>query len=658
MSGNRLRGFCENVIIGGSSSNNGRPLMRSFCRILASCLVLVACGDDDGGTNDNNDNQNNTNQPVCGNGAVETGEECDDGAGNSDTAPNACRTGCREAYCGDGVTDAGEDCDDGDDGTNQADACPNTCLAPVCGDGHLWVGHEVCDDGNTADGDDCRGDCGQDLSDCGNGSPDPGEACDDGAQNSDEIPNACRKNCQTPTCGDGVHDDEAPYNEACDNGAANSDVTPDACRTDCTLPSCGDDVADSDDSCDGTDLGGRTCQDYGYVDPAGLVCLAGCDGWDEAGCAAICGNGVAEPGEACDGSELFGVTCDASGYAGGGTPSCVSCGTIVLSTCCQDADGDGRGTSCDQGLDECEDDENNWTATGCASCVDVDGDGLGVDCDLGEDCDDDATGIVVPCQVNGCPEGWAYIPAGDFEMGCDSGDACWDGQTNESPRHTVTLTAYCLEKTEVSVGAYRACVDAGVCTGTPTDTGGWYNWSVAVGSREEHPINGINWSESREYCQSWLGGDLPTEAQWEKGARGGPGDTRKYPWGAIPEPDCTRCNFDVNGGTSGVGCSSVTVGPGTWEAGHLTGPGGNSPYGLKDMAGNVWEWVQDWYAADFYDNCPIGCTDPLNTSSAGYRVIRGGSFYGSAASLRVVRRRSDGPSNRGNLIGFRCGRTP
>jgi formylglycine-generating enzyme required for sulfatase activity len=249
--------------------------------------------------------------------------------------------------------------------------------------------------------------------------------------------------------------------------------------------------------------------------------------------------------------------------------------------------------------------------------------------------------------------GWAYIPAGNFEMGCNSGELDGTCLTNEQPRHTVTMTAYCMELTEVSVGAYRACKNAGVCTGTPTASGGSYNWTAAPDAREAHPINGINWSESREYCQSWMGGDLPSEAQWEKAARGGPGDTRKYPWGSTPEPDCTRANGYFNS----TYCNA-TYPPYTWPVGYLTTTSGDSPYGLKDMSGNVWEWVQDYYLDTFYQQCSSGCTDPLNTGSASHRVLRGGCYHRDPSSLRVVRRGIIDPTDRDNAIGFRCRRTP
>ncbi|MFC1482271.1 formylglycine-generating enzyme family protein, partial [Myxococcota bacterium] len=164
------------------------------------------------------------------------------------------------------------------------------------------------------------------------------------------------------------------------------------------------------------------------------------------------------------------------------------------------------------------------------NCEDGDGDGYGAGCFLGEDCDDSASGIVGPCQPNGCPQGWILVAAGDFWMGCNEGELDGTCRTEEQPRHQVTLSAYCIEETEVSVGAYRECHDAGVCTGTPTETVSdpWCNWSAGAGPLENHPINCINFAESQEYCQAWLGGDLPTEAEWEKSARGSYPDQRSY----------------------------------------------------------------------------------------------------------------------------------
>ena len=503
------------------------------------------------------------------------------------------------AFCGNGVVEGNEACDMGAANSDTTpNACRTSCELASCGDGVVDTG-EACDAGS-ANSDTtpnaCRTSC--EVASCGDGVVDTGEACDAGASNSDITPNACRTSCELASCGDGVVD----TGEACDAGAANSDITPDACRTTCEVASCGDGVVDTGEACDAGSSNSDITPD---------ACRTSCE-------VASCGDGVVDTGELCDGAYQGSVTCDDLGHPGGGSPSCATgCGAVEPTTCCQDSDGDG------------------W----------------GANCDLGADCDDAVLGITGACQANGCPQGWAYIPAGDFEMGCNAGELDGTCRTEEQPRHTVTMTAYCMEVTEVSVAAYRACKVAGVCTGTPWPSGGVYNWTATPGAREAHPINGITWDESRQYCQAWLGGDLPSEAQWEKAARGGPGDTRKYPWGATPEPDCTRAN-----GYFGSRCNTTV--PYTWPVGNLTTTAGDSPYGLKDMSGNVWEWVQDYYSGTFYQQCTSGCTDPLNTVSAANRAIRGGSYGDDATNLRVVGRNDVGPTHRDALLGFRCRRTP
>jgi hypothetical protein len=135
--------------------------------------------------------------PFCGNGHLDPGEQCDQGASNSDTAPGACRTSCKNAACGDGVTDPGEQCDQG---TSNSDTAPGACRTG------------------------CKN------ASCGDGITDPGEECDDGASNSDSAPGACRTSCKGAACGDGVVDP----GEQCDNGTANGPNAP--CGTTCVPP--------------------------------------------------------------------------------------------------------------------------------------------------------------------------------------------------------------------------------------------------------------------------------------------------------------------------------------------------------------------------------------------------------------------------------------
>lgn len=193
--------------------------------------------------------------------------------------------------CGDGYIDDGEECDDGaDNSDNTSDACRRTCVLPWCGDGVL-DDQEVCDDGNTASGDGCSDACQVEESFCGDGQQDPGEECDHGESNSDEVANACRLDCSLPSCGDGVIDND----EICDDPAGNSDTEPDACRIGCTLPFCGDEVADTNEDCDASDLGGATCESLGSTGGT-LACNTDTCTHDTSGCEE-CGNDICEPGE-------------------------------------------------------------------------------------------------------------------------------------------------------------------------------------------------------------------------------------------------------------------------------------------------------------------------------------------------------------------------
>jgi formylglycine-generating enzyme required for sulfatase activity len=593
----------------------------------------------------------------CGNGVREAalGEACDGAELGGATCVSlglpggtlACGADCRydlgeceaPATCGDGEIDLGELCDGANLGSQTCATagyhggtlgCTAQCRLNLsgctnCGNGVKDAG-EVCDGaavgtatcvsqgyyGGTLG---CNVTCSALVTTgcsgrCGDGTVNGTEVCDDGVNSGGY--NGCLPGCSGlgPRCGDGVINGT----EVCDDGVNSGGYN--GCMPGCSAlgPRCGDGVINGSEVCDdGVNSGGYN------------GCMPGCSALGPR-----CGDGVINGSEVCDGLALGGDTCVAHLYTGGNLACQAGCGAVDVSGC-----------------------------TG-GTCVDNDGDGYGTGCAAGLDCDDDAPGITGACQGNGCPAGWVYIAAGAFEMGCQSGDPCYLAYANESPRHPVTVSAYCMEATEVSVGAYRACKDGGHCAGgapTTSASSTFCNWSAVPEGRDPHPINCINWTESQAYCQEWLGGDLPTEAEWEKAARGN--EQRIYPWGSAA-PDCLHTNFDVNASGSGYGCSSVTVGPGTWEVGHLVSGAGDSAYGLKDMAGNVWEWVRDWYGSTFYSDCAGGCTDPLNTSSAsGYRVIRGGGFYSDGAdSLRAVYRNSLAPTNRGHDLGFRCRRTP
>ena len=226
------------------------------------------------------------------------------------------------------------------------------------------------------------------------------------------------------------------------------------------------------------------------------------------------------------------------------------------------------------------------------------------------------------------------IPAGSFWMGCNSvvDDEC---ESNESSYHEVTLSVYYIDKMEVTRSAYEKCVDAEACT-VPSGGSNYCNWGKA--GKGNNPVNCVNWDQASEYCL-WAGKRLPTEAEWEKAARGT--DGRKYPWGN----ETATCDYAVmnDGSNSGCGTSSP------WDVCSKS-PAGDSPYGLCDMAGNVYEWVSDWYDKDYYDVSPS--VDPIGPDSGTYRITRGGSFYGDGVRASV--RNLEWPDAGSGSGGFRC----
>lgn len=210
---------------------------------LAMCLAMAGCGDDDGGSN-HNANGNvlpDAGGPSCGNGLLEGMEECDDGEGNSDTTPDACRTDCSLAWCGDGVADTDEECDlGGQNSDSESDTCRTNCENPFCGDGIIDPGNgEACEDGNTVSGDGCSPTCWTEV--CGDGVSDPaiGETCDDGNTISGD---GCSEDCESDeSCGNLYVDTAA--GEACDDG---NQVSGDGCSADCLSSEfCGNGYTDS-----------------------------------------------------------------------------------------------------------------------------------------------------------------------------------------------------------------------------------------------------------------------------------------------------------------------------------------------------------------------------------------------------------------------------
>ena len=218
----------------------------------------------------------------------------------------------------------------------------------------------------------------------------------------------------------------------------------------------------------------------------------------------------------------------------------------------------------------------------------------------------------------------AFIPAGQFLMGSLDDDPY--AEPDERPVHPVDLDSYWIDVTEVTNGQFAACVAAGGCT-PPR-----HSFRYGDPSYRAHPVLGVAHDQAAAYC-TWAGRRLPTEAEWEKAARGA--DRRLYPWGNEP-PDGSRANF------SGVRQDTAPVG---------SFPAGASPYGALDLAGNVWEWVSDAYEITYYADSPS--RNPAGGESANQFVIRGGSWTTEARALRSANRFWAYP-RRNDSDGFRC----
>jgi formylglycine-generating enzyme required for sulfatase activity len=224
------------------------------------------------------------------------------------------------------------------------------------------------------------------------------------------------------------------------------------------------------------------------------------------------------------------------------------------------------------------------------------------------------------------------VSAGTFMMGRD------DGATDEAPLHEVYLDAYYIDQYEVTNARYRECEQAGVCeppqeVSSKAGPASYYRGSYY----DKYPVIYVDWIMAKKYCE-WRSASLPTEAQWEKAARGT--DKRLYPWGDT-EVACHLVNY--------VGCPQA----GTQEVTRY--PSGQSPYKVYNMAGNVWEWVGDWYLAAYYKSSPTN--NPTGPSHGLSHVLKGGSFYDTADNLYVTKRWYRAPTIADYNIGFRCARS-
>jgi len=214
-----------------------------------------------------------------------------------------------------------------------------------------------------------------------------------------------------------------------------------------------------------------------------------------------------------------------------------------------------------------------------------------------------------------------YVPPGEFIMG--------NGESN-APVHNVTLDAFWMYQTKVTNRMFAQCVAVGACSSPTEEIGG------SVYSNPQYanfPVVGVTWDQSQAYC-AWSQGQLPTEAQWEKAARGLNGNV--YPWGDT-DPACNLLNFGYcSGRTSEVDAF----------------PDGVSPYGLYDMAGNIFEWVGDWYGETYYTDAPTA--NPTGPENGQYRSIRGSSFETDSDQVGSAIRHFGAQTYHSRDLGFRC----
>ena len=239
-----------------------------------------------------------------------------------------------------------------------------------------------------------------------------------------------------------------------------------------------------------------------------------------------------------------------------------------------------------------------------------------------------------------------FIPDGTFQMGgLDS-----NTDPDELPPRKVTISAFWMDKLEVTNGMYMGCVEAGACDLPSSFESEKHANYFNTEEYTDYPVVYVSWGNANDYCE-WAGKRLPTEAEWEYAARGT--DLRLFPWGD-ERPDASRANFNrVINDVTRVGSF----------------PAGASAFGVLDMAGNVWEWVSDYYAGDAYAlGAGANPTGPLAAVGAGERhVIRGGSYQDVEDDIRLANRGfASGPDLEADLdspkykgessskIGFRC----
>lgn len=227
-----------------------------------------------------------------------------------------------------------------------------------------------------------------------------------------------------------------------------------------------------------------------------------------------------------------------------------------------------------------------------------------------------------------------YVPEGEFTMGMN---VTPDYTHPEQPEHKVYLDAYWIDQTEVTNGMYALCAQAGECQ-QPENLGSQQRTSYYGNPQyADYPVVYITWNDAQTYC-AWAGGRLPTEAEWEKAARGT--DARVYPWGSYDAYTAEDPGTSILNWLSFVG-DTTPVG---------SYPAGASPYGALDMAGNVDEYAADWYDENYYAVSPY--SNPQGPASGEYHTVRGGNYHNSEGAVHSASRNPAGTTY--PSTGFRC----
>ena len=229
------------------------------------------------------------------------------------------------------------------------------------------------------------------------------------------------------------------------------------------------------------------------------------------------------------------------------------------------------------------------------------------------------------------------IPSGSFPMGVPPGDR--DGGRDEYPRHEVLLDTFWIDQFEVTNGRYIEFVKSAghrVPQNPTNPTRNLWQGDSITESLAERAVINVDWFDADAYCK-WAGKRLPTEAEWEKAAKGT--SDRRFPWGNV-EPTAKHLNYNQRW------IGEKTLMPvGSYEA-------GKSPYGVYDVVGNVWEWVNDWYDARYYEKSPS--KNPTGPQEGTKKVIRGAGWQNETPTVRIFTRVDSDPTMRNESTGFRC----